>query len=144
MHKIQLQTLCLVSIKGTHKWVLKVHSKTSCNISGYIKYFRKSSTVLWQYPLKFFSSYPPLVIVFNFPFSFRYIFASFCSRIIWNTAVESLWTDESNDHFRNLNLTPTAREIAKYVWTNPKNEEKPSYRFRLSIFFLLYLREFLQ
>ena len=50
MHKIQLQTLCLVSMKGTHKWVLKVHSKTSCNISRCNKYFQKSSAVLLQYP----------------------------------------------------------------------------------------------
>ena len=28
-------------------------------------------------------------IVFDFPFSFRHIFTSFCSRIIWNTALES-------------------------------------------------------
>ena len=28
-------------------------------------------------------------IVYDFPFSFRYIFASFCSRTISNTALES-------------------------------------------------------
>ena len=30
-----------------------------------------------------------LAIIFDFPFSFRYIFASFCSRTIKNTALES-------------------------------------------------------
>ena len=32
-------------------------------------------------------------IVFDFPFSFRYIFASFCSRTILNTALESSVAD---------------------------------------------------
>ena len=42
------------------------------------------------------------------------------------------------------NRTSTAWDFAKYVWPNPNLEEKPSHYFRLFVFFLPYLREFLQ
>ena len=48
-------------------------------------------------------------IVFDFPFSFRYIFASFCSRTILNMALESLCKDKSNDIKTFKNRTPTKR-----------------------------------
>ncbi len=54
--------------------------------------FLNRSRVMKEYssaPKYFVIPLPPLAIVFNFPFSFRHIFASFCSRIIWNTVLES-------------------------------------------------------
>ena len=57
-------------------------------------------------------------IVFDFPFSFRYIFTSFCSRTFWNTALESLWKDESKDLKTFKNRTPTKR--AAWVRVNIK------------------------
>ena len=38
----------------------------------------------------------------------------------------------------------TAWDIARYVWPNPNLEEKPTHCFLLFVFFLPYLREFLQ
>ena len=63
-------------------------------------------------------------IVFDFPFSFRYIFASFCSRTFWNTALESLRKDESKDIKTFKNRTPTKR--AAWVRINQRYTESGS------------------
>ena len=51
---------------------------------------RKYQSLVLPPPAPLHASYPPpLAIIFDFSYAFRRIFVSFCSRTIWNTALES-------------------------------------------------------